>query len=177
MAKRSHGLSRDAEGNKTPEYRAWAAMKQRCYNENCAQYPLYGGRGIEVHPEWLNSFQCFYADMGPRPTSKHSLDRVDNEKGYSKSNCRWATPSQQTANQRDRKRVCRKTDAFLLELAPQLHDMGFSMRNIAALFSVGKTTIENVLAGRFDNALLEGNKVYTLERRKVNRVRRSRIRE
>lgn len=174
MAKKSHGLSRGVDGNKTPEYRAWAAMKQRCYNENCAQYSLYGGRGIEVHPDWLNSFQCFYADMGPRPTSSHSLDRVDNAKGYSKSNCRWATPSQQSANQRDRKRVCRKTDVLLLELAPALHSMGFSMRNIAALFSVGKTTVERVLSGKLDTAVIQGGKVYMIERREANLVKRTR---
>lgn len=175
MAARSHGLSRDAEGNKTPVYRAWAAMKQRCYNPRCAGYRHYGGRGITVCDRWLQSFANFYEDMGDVPASGYSLDRVDNDKGYSKENCRWATASEQSSNQRDRLRVCRKTDALLLELAPKLHAMGFSMRNIAALFSVGKTTIERALTGKADNLIPVEGRMYSKERRVQNvrsRVRR-----
>ena len=83
-----------------PEYRAWVAIKRRCYNKFFLQYSGYGGRGIKVCERWLNSFESFYKDMGPRPSSKHSLDRVDNDGNYEPSNCRWATSSQQALNRR-----------------------------------------------------------------------------
>jgi hypothetical protein len=85
-----HGLSR------TPEYLAWKNMKARCQNESNAGYANYGGRGITVCPEW-ESFVVFLADMGRCPEGK-TLDRVNNELGYSKSNCRWATRSEQQRN-------------------------------------------------------------------------------
>ncbi len=84
----------------TPEYRAWAAMRMRCVNPNMEHWDSYGGRGITVCAKWLNSFGAFYQDMGPRPTSKHSLDRIDNDGNYEPSNCRWATGCQQSSNKR-----------------------------------------------------------------------------
>jgi hypothetical protein len=83
-----------------PEYRAWAAMKDRCYNEKNEHYKSYGGRGITVCDEWKESFEAFYRDMGARPTASHSLDREDNDKGYCKSNCRWVTQPVQARNRR-----------------------------------------------------------------------------
>lgn len=82
----------------TPEYRAWDAMKQRCTNPRARGYDGYGGRGIAVCDRWTYSFENFYADMGDRPTPEHSLDRIDNERGYEPDNCRWATRSEQQRN-------------------------------------------------------------------------------
>lgn len=93
-----HGMS------KTKTFISWCAMKQRCFYRNHKDYKNYGGRGIKVCPRWLgkNGFKNFYADMGERPASK-TLDRKDNNLGYCKSNCRWATPTEQNNNRRKRK--------------------------------------------------------------------------
>ena len=80
----------------SPEYRSWRAMLTRCSNPNATGYHNYGGRGIKVCDRWLNSFENFLADMGKRPSLKHSLDRHPNNNGdYELSNCRWATKEQQ----------------------------------------------------------------------------------
>jgi len=86
-------------GKATPEWYAWFSMRQRCGRTTHIQYPDYGGRGIAVCPEW-GEFSKFLEDMGPRPSRAHSLDRVDNNKGYCKANCRWATRTEQNNNTR-----------------------------------------------------------------------------
>ena len=92
---RTHGQS------KSPTYTSWALMKQRCYNENDVAYDDYGGRKIQVCERWRNSFEAFQSDMGDRPSLLHSIDRYPDKDGdYEKSNCRWATPSQQNRNRR-----------------------------------------------------------------------------
>lgn len=82
----------------TPEWRAWASMKNRCYNKNVPGYHRYGGRGITICDRWRKSFENFYSDMGPRPSNNHSLDRVNNDRGYTPDNCRWATREEQMSN-------------------------------------------------------------------------------
>ena len=81
----------------SPEYKSWGAMKQRCTNPNHESYDRYGGRGITFDPSW-EDFSVFFKDMGEKPTPEHQLERVDNEKNYSKENCIWTTRKEQTRN-------------------------------------------------------------------------------
>lgn len=89
----------------TPEYAAWGRMIQRCETPQNASYSYYGGRGITVCARWRESFGAFLEDMGPRPSPKHSLDRIDNARGYEPSNCRWATRLEQNRNTRRNTRI------------------------------------------------------------------------
>lgn len=75
-------------------------MKERCLNPECLQWKNYGARGITVCDRWLNSFESFLADLGPKPSPEHSIDRIDNDGNYEPGNVRWATPSQQGRNKR-----------------------------------------------------------------------------
>lgn len=98
-----HGHAR--KGRLTPEYTAWMRMNQRCGNENNPKYPDYGGRGIRVCDRWRDSFAAFLADMGPRPSANHSIDRIDVNGDYEPKNCRWATLKQQARNKRNTRLV------------------------------------------------------------------------
>lgn len=89
----THGMT------KTPEYISWLAIKARCYNKNEKCYENYGGRGIKVCERWLESFENFYADMGPRPEGM-SLERKNVDGDYEPSNCEWATATVQSFNRR-----------------------------------------------------------------------------
>lgn len=86
-------------GKPTPEYYAYNAARQRCLNPNNDAWDNYGGRGIEFR---FNSFEEFFAHIGPRPSAKHSLDRIENDGHYEIGNVRWATASEQQRNQRHR---------------------------------------------------------------------------
>jgi len=91
---RTHGMKN------TPEYKSWSGLKSRCLQPRNKKYPSYGGRGIKVCERWLNSFENFYADMGPKPSKVHSVGRIDNDGHYEPTNCRWETPKQQSNNRR-----------------------------------------------------------------------------
>jgi hypothetical protein len=94
LANLRHGMAR------TPVYKVWDSMMQRCYNPKCHAFPEYGGRGIDVDQLW-HKFIPFYADMGWPPTPHHTIERIDNSLGYSKTNYCWATMKEQARNRRN----------------------------------------------------------------------------
>lgn len=82
------------------EYGIWLSMRNRCERKQDKDYANYGGRGIRVCERWQRSFLAFYSDMGPRPSPYHSIDRIDNSRGYEPENCRWTSRSEQNENTR-----------------------------------------------------------------------------
>lgn len=120
-----HGQAQD--GKKTPEYHCWGSMLHRCRNPHNKNFHHYGGRGITVCQEWVDSFETFFADMGPRPSPTHSLERKDNALGYTPDNCLWATRAEQQLNRRTTRlltykgrTMCLKEWGKELETSPQV---------------------------------------------------------
>lgn len=96
---RTHGASR------TPEYNAWLTMRNRCHNPRSKSFGDYGARGITVCNRWRKDFGDFIKDMGPRPSPRHSVERRNNDKGYTPENCFWATKEVQANNARSNVRI------------------------------------------------------------------------
>lgn len=110
-----HGMTNSSE------YASWQSMKDRCTNPNSKHYKNYGARGIKVCDEWIDSFDQFYADMGKRPSRKHSLERIDNERGYEPSNCKWEIRAVQNRNKRTNRLIkWRGKEQCLLDWAKEL---------------------------------------------------------
>ncbi len=95
---KTHGFSY------TRIHRIWQSMKTRCYFEGHSSYKHYGGRGIVMCEKW-NAFEGFYSEMGEPPSEKHQIDRIDNNLGYFKDNCRWVTATVNMQNRRKRKNM------------------------------------------------------------------------
>ena len=110
-----------SRSNRAPEYSSWTNMKGRCCNPKNRSYHDYGGRGITICDRWIESFENFYADMGPKPSPKHSLDREHVSGNYEPENCRWATAQTQLNNTRRNTYVIYENKQYTLaELARYL---------------------------------------------------------
>jgi hypothetical protein len=136
-AKRTHGMWQ------TPEYRAWAHIKDRCFNPSTIEFHNYGGRGITMCEEWRNSFADFLRDVGLRPSKKHSIDRINNDGNYEPGNCRWATKKQQVRN--TRKNVYFTHNGVTKLLIEWSEDVGMSPYTLAYRIKAGWSS-EKVLS-------------------------------
>lgn len=143
---RKHGLS--TVGKYHPLYSTWSQMIRRCYRTTCQSYADYGARGITVCDRWRfgengeTGTECFIGDMGDRPKGT-SLDRRDNQLGYSPTNCRWATRFEQMRNTRGNRTNVNQ----VAEIKRRLAD-GASRRELASEFSLSLSLINNIASER-----------------------------
>lgn len=132
-----HGQAR--AGKETPEYRAWKGMMERCRNPRNQAWKNYGGRGITVCARW-HDFAAFLADMGPKPTPTHTLERRDNNVGYSPENCSWATRLEQNNNSRNCRYIT--LDGRAQSVAAWARERGISLNTVRWRLAHGRTPEE-----------------------------------
>jgi len=128
-------------------------MKVRCYNHNGIEWLRYGGRGISVCGRWLNNFENFLADMGEKPSPRHSLDRIDNDGNYEPNNCRWATRKQQANNKSSNRLLTFKGETLSLSAWSdklKIHP--------STLFKHKGLTPDEALAKIYDKHIMKQNK-------------------
>lgn len=126
----------------SPTYASWQAMIARCTHPCVRGYHNYGGRGIKVCERW-KLFECFLADMGLRPSTKHSIDRIDNDGNYEPSNCRWATTKEQAHNRRNN--VIDEEGARQIRC---LRALGITSRWIADAYGISGSQVYKIATGR-----------------------------
>ena len=138
-------------------YRAWLGMKQRCTNPKHNAFPNYGGRGITVCDRWMD-FCNFVQDMGERPSPDHSLDRKDNDKGYSPDNCRWTTRSEQALNRRKAKppNYAARIDGLTLREFSEKH--GINLVTLRVRYRKGKRGEDLIRTDLRDGSHLRGKR-------------------
>lgn len=119
-------------------------MIDRCNNRNLRCFKNYGGRGIAVCDAWRASFDAFLADMGPRPPG-HTLDRIDNERGYGPDNCQWATVRTQNRNRRSGK----MSEFDVRELLRLVHEEGTEVHTLDLVFPISLQQARNIALGKY----------------------------
>ena len=140
MPAKTHGM------RNSPEYQAWSGAKTRCYNKTRKDFINYGQRGITVCQRWQNSFENFYADMGPRPSSTHTLERRNNQKGYNPENCYWAPRKTQSNNKRNNVRYTFQGRS--LTIPEWARKLNIKRSTLAQRIHVYKWSIEKALTYR-----------------------------
>lgn len=138
----THGHTRLDE--QSPTYTAYHSMKARCRNKSNPAYPSYGGAGVKVCARWLDSFEAFLADMGERPSLRHSIDRIENAKGYEPGNCRWATRKEQGRNQTTNRRLTHRGETRCL--SDWAEHLGLSRSTLWARIAVHGWSVERALS-------------------------------
>lgn len=137
-SRKEHGKFKTTHGmRKSSTYCTWQSIKDRCLRTTSKDYARYGGKGITMCKEWADSFECFLSDMGEKPKGC-SIDRIDNTKGYSKENCRWATSSEQQRNKRNSRTWLIKGMVFE------------TLSEAANHFGVTEITVRRWVVGAFD---------------------------
>lgn len=139
---RRHGALAHWCGQAPAEYRIWQAMRQRCNDPSHHNFRHYGGRGIAVCSRW-DSFEAFLADMGPRPSPKHSIDRIDVRGAYEPSNCRWADAKTQARNKNNNRLLTH--DGRTQCMAAWAEELGLSRYGLASRLDAG-WSIERALS-------------------------------
>jgi hypothetical protein len=123
-------------------------MIRRCTNKNEQNYHNYGGRGITVCDRWLNSFEAFYEDMGSKPGLDYSIERRENDKGYYKDNCYWATREEQANNRRNNMFYEYKGSQYTipqLTRLPEAKQIGLSVNTLTARIKQYGYSIEQAI--------------------------------
>jgi hypothetical protein len=144
------GPEKYLKGQRNPLYSTYRSMIQRCRDANTPCYPNYGGRGISVCQRWLDSFDDFVDDMGPKPSDKHSIDRIDVDGNYEPSNCRWADVMTQAQNRRPGPRLIIHTwNGEELCVAEICRREQVSCNGVRALLKKGHSIHEAVRLTRF----------------------------
>lgn len=134
-SQRTHGMSASVE------YRVWRHAIARCHNPRDSNYHNYGARGITVCERWRASFVNFLEDMGHRPPGRMSLERVDNDSGYSKENCIWATAAAQARNSRNT-----KLNTEAAKVIRHLAKKGIKVSLLARLYRTSPRNARSVVA-------------------------------
>lgn len=135
-----HGESHKGDRRQSAEYRSWIGMKERCYNERHKDFAHYGGRGIVVCKEWRSDFARFLADVGRRPDSGYTIDRIDVDGNYEPGNVRWISRAEQSRNRR-----CVRLDATKAAAIRVLVSNGFARADIAEWFGVQVNQVHKVV--------------------------------
>jgi hypothetical protein len=132
-----------SNGRRSAEYRAWCSMKTRCYNSSVESWDDYGRRGIQVCKRWRDSFENFLADMGRRPSPRHSIERKDNDGNYEPGNCVWATRTVQARNTRSTK----LTEEIAATIRRLRAAEGFPYAELGRMFDVHWSTARDIVIG------------------------------
>ncbi len=124
------------------DHYTWLDMRERCRNPRCQDYPRYGARGITFCERWRSSFENFIADMGERPSLRHSLERIDNDGPYCPENCQWATSAEQNNNRSFNRHIV--VDGTRMTIAQASDQTGIKHATILSRLERGKSDEEAV---------------------------------